>query len=288
MMKAHREADQASINELTATVESLRSLLKRDSLWSEVERLQSEIQSLTAEKDTEQSRYTNELTELLEANKKITVDLENEKLNGNERVSEIESAMNRQLGSLRNECAEKSKQIEQLQVQIQKLKELENEKKKEYDASKYEMEKRIRAAESKQVQVEDELAVAKKLLAKSEEESSNLREEIENLLHQQTLAIEKITAATTAKSNAERQYEEANEKSKTLAHRLSLAEKHAKNTDEKLEELRKELDDKVAIVKKFTVDVANLKRSNDDKVRNVAIIAALVAFVISRLVAVAM
>jgi hypothetical protein len=41
-------------------------------------------------------------------------------------------------------------------------------------------------------------------------------------------------------------------------------------------------------VKKFTVDVANLKRSNDDKVRNVAIIAALVAFVISRLVAVAM
>lgn len=190
----------------------------------------------------------------------------------------------RLLGKAKIDLEDKSKQIQGLEEEVLKLKKHDSEKKREIEVGKLENDRKLRAAEAKQIQAESAVEDLSLKLKQAESSEVQLREEIEGLLHQQTLAIERISQSNSQRSAADMTSKDAIEKAREAGVRLNSVEKQLKRTEEQTEALRKELAEKSDALKVLELDSKKSIETERQKTKTVAVITSVVVLVISRLI----
>lgn len=241
------------------------------SLESELEKSAQNLESVTLQRVADETRFKDEISRLTRVH--------------GEEVKQMENEFAKQFSTLRSQIDSKSDEVETLTKSLNAAKQHEIELKKEFEQRKSDLEKRIRTAEQNQVHAEDCLSDVRKKLSKAEAEIVDLNDQIENLENEKNGLNDSISTLTLGKQTAEKMASDAQDKYKQVTHKLTATEKQLKTNQDLVDDLKKQLEDKSTIVKRFTNDLAVLRRATDDKVRNVAVIAAVIAFVISRLLA---
>ena len=188
------------------------------------------------------------------------------------------------LGNAKLELEAKVKQINILEEELAGIKKIQTEKKRETELLKLENDRKLRSVESRQIQAEDSVRELSKKLIEAETCEKQLREEIEGLLHQQTLAIERISQSNALRNATEITCKEAIEKAREACARVSVVEKQLKHTEEQAGELRKQLSSKIDAIKVLELQSAKDIEKEKKKTNNVAIITSVVVLVVSRLI----
>lgn len=147
----------------------------------------------------------------------------------------------------------------------------------ELTAAKQAAERRARTAESKQIQLSDEIQSLKTTLAKEDSIEKDLREEIENLLLQQTQAIEKVSVANTHADATSKLLADANKKMKTLSQHVTTLENTISKKDTLIDQLRKSDSFNIASHKQHVLTLKNQYSKN-------AVIVAIVSVVVSQII----
>ena len=294
-MKLNREKDAGEIVRLNE---------KETKLVSQIESLESEMTSLKESLETLAQEANGQVASLRQAidERTTTIELLKDQLSEAKaesvKVKEIQSEKEKQivslnarnvesersLGRAKYELEEKAKQVHLLEEEIARLKRAESEKKREHESGKLENDRKLRTAESKQMQAESMVQELSKKLKQTEESEKQLREEIEGLLHQQTLAIERISQSNASKNASDITCKEAIEKAREANARLAVAEKQLKQAESVTGELRKEIASKLEAIKTLELHSAKAVEAEKQRTQNVAIITSLVVLVVSRLI----
>ena len=296
--KTCHDDEVARLNQLVADQQN-KTLSEMCSLKADHDRELSardqQITTLKSEIETQSEQVIRSLTQLEESQeelKSIRDERVADETGFKDELNRISSEMatqqiqtradyEKQLSAVKSFLSQREKEVESLTKCVQ----VETDSKNSLEQKKNELEKRVRLAESKQVELEDALVASGKLVTKTQALVKDLEQQVEIVESEKCLVEESLKTITTSKNQIEKSALESNERSKQLNNKLASAEKQVRAFEDQIQELKNQVNDKGLVVKQFTNDLASLRRASDNKVRNVAVIAALIAFVISRLIA---
>ena len=272
-IKKNHLAEIATVREGMNNMSSERDLLAATvaRLEQELEKSAQNLEVVTLQRVADETRFKDELSRLISSH-------------SNE-LKQTEAEFAKQFSAARSQLDAKTQEVDALSKSLNTAKQHEMDLKKDFETKRSELDKRIRSAETNQVKAEDALETVRTQLSKRECEVKLLEEQIETLEHDKAVLNESLNSTVAAKASVEKNATETQERYKQVTHKLSSLEKQFVVSEEKVNELKKQVNDKTEIVKQFTNDLAALRRASDDKVRNVAIIAAVIAFVIARILA---
>ncbi len=151
----------------------------------------------------------------------------------------------------------------------------------ELTTAKQSAERRARTAESKQQQLIDEIKALNAKLVKEDSVEKDLREEVDNLLLQQTQAIEKVSLANKQTTSTSRLLTDANNKLKATTHQLNTVEKLVSNKDTLITQLMR---NDIQCKKTFDNRLANLNIQHHKNSKILALVTCIATLIISQVI----
>jgi chromosome segregation ATPase len=269
---------QVSLAERESIVNQLRAEL--NTVGERIASTTAELDSLRSRKSIEESRLQGELKKALDAVNKSAEEkgtlqwqLDKEKeLNVKNHRENVEK-----IAQLELQIGNRDVRITNLQSEIDSLKNAEG-------AARHESVRKLRLAEAKYMEAEEELVSMRSQLKTAQESERSMHEEVEQLIQQQSTAIDKVSGSNAQRDLAEKASREAQEKLKQITSKLASVEKQLKAAEDQVAELRKDLQDKAAALKTQETDATKRIEAEKQRTQNVAIITSVAVLVLSRLI----
>jgi chromosome segregation ATPase len=273
VMKQYRATDLEDMNRLKSRLDQTEG-----ELVSEKQKVDAAVNELNSSKAalTRMESEMQTLTDTLELSKRNFDLLSNRHQSELRMKNEEIKSLNARLSVLIEETRSFEKERQAAKSAAAKSEQFAT----ELAAAKQSAERRARNAETQQMKLSDKIKQLEGKLAGADATENDLREEIENLLLQQTQAIERVSEANKVADAKSKLLSDTCAKLKNATHKIETVEKSLTAKDAQVTKLQNEIQ---TLRMKFETDLATVASSAKSKSTRNSVIACILTWIVAQI-----